>query len=122
MENALITDAEHNLVYYVDCKEYQDPMNPLAIRPRITDNTIWWEDTGQWGSQVKFTSIEKELTSDGSGNKIVITAISGGKVTLLPLTVRIYNEKVRAHAAGSPEFVNDEELQEYYLSTAFYNY
>lgn len=114
-----LTPEEQNQVYYVDSSKFPLALNPMAIRPKIHEGFIEWEDTSH-GTLVEFRSIKRESTPHG--NKISIEAKRGGIVILMPVTLEIFNKNVKEIVAGSPVFQSDQELKEYYLNTDFYAY
>lgn len=109
-------------VYYVEANQYT---NPIAIRPKIRNKRIEWEDTSTWGTSFRIVSIRTvppeslDPSHPTPPQSIEITTEEGFVIVLKELTVPIYNEKLKEWVAGSPEFKNDEELQHYYLTTDF---
>lgn len=119
MADIELTPDEMNQVYYVDSSNFPLALNPMAIRPKIHDGFIEWEDTSR-GTLVEFRSIKKEPTPQG--NKFIIEAKRGGVVKLVPVTLELFNKYVKEMVAGSPVFHTDKELIDYYLQTDFYAY
>jgi hypothetical protein len=112
--------ADINQVYFVECPERI--MNPIAIRPHIRPNSIWWEDTSR-GTSIQIEKIDIEPKDPNRPpTKIEIQTKDGQHITLTALTLNIFNSKVRDHVAGKPSFDNDEKLIKYYMETDFENY
>jgi len=113
-------------VYYVDAPEKMH-MNPVAIRPKIRENRIEWEDTSR-GTTFRTKKIEilnpktAEAGEKSVPNEIEILTGKDETITLQLLSLKIFNEKVRDRVAGKPEFHSDQELREYYLYTNFETY
>lgn len=126
------TDVGYNNVYYVNVKKGNLILNPVAIRPKIDNSNIIWEDTSN-GTSFELSKITK-IAFDGSEfkgtvaslpsvtkipNKIDIETDDGLEISLEALTLEIYNKSVKSRVYGSPAFANTEAVQKYYLSTTF---
>lgn len=105
-------------VYYVETS-LPDYANPLAIRPLVTGNEIAWEDTSSL-RQFMITSIQT-MPDDlkESPPKIIEVTTHNCTFTLKLLTLKLYNEKVKAHVAGQLSFDSEADLISYYLNTNF---
>lgn len=110
-------------VYYVTTDTLELSFNPLAIRPTLQRDVICWEDTDH-GKAVRFSHINKRgfLPNTKIPAPIEFTTFKGEIVTLSFLTLELYNECVKKQAAGSPSFNSTEELQHFYLTSAFYSF
>lgn len=115
-------DVSFNGVYYVESSISREP---VAIRPHLKNHFMEWGDTSR-GSHVELDSIKftpSPREQPGSiPEKIEILSKRGEKLTLIFLSLELYNNKVKKRVAGRPEFNSQEELQNYYLNTNFQAY
>lgn len=103
------------------------PINPIAIRPKFFFETqrIEWEDTSRGKnvaySSISFGDISKEDARQGEIPKVIEIVTENGLISLIFLTIRVFNQYVRSDVAigDSLVFENDEEIQRYYLNTIF---
>lgn len=105
---------QYNHVYYVEKQKGERSFSPVAIQPVVSGKRIEWQDTSR-GICLEITNINFEEDEE----KIDIVTTDGEAITLVMLTLELYNEKVKRHVTGSPEFHSTEELQNYYLRTNF---
>ena len=111
--------ASYEQVYYAETTNRDRPLNLIAIRPKIEGDHIEWEDTS-WGTRFEVMSIQfKQEKTDLFPQQIIISLKNGEAITLQKLTLSIYDEKVKHWVMGKIAFNSDEELQNYYLTTAF---
>jgi hypothetical protein len=110
-------------VYYIEVDGIPG-LDPLAIRPMTTgNNRIEWETTspGHWGmSGYDYEKLNIIPSQDAEKPKRIDIITENNVVTLTPLTLKTYNEKVRDKLAGKPEFNNDDELKQFFLQFNFY--
>jgi|ERR1700722_438586 len=115
----MISRNIYEQVYYVETTNPDRPLNLIAIRPKIIDKSIEWEDTS-WGTRFEAKTIEiNKGKNDIYPRVIVIYLKDGEKITLTKLILDIYNKSVKHWVAGKISFHSNEELQEYYLNTVF---
>ena len=109
----------YEAVYYVQSDEDELKVNPIGIRPHITNNMVWWDDTNP--SRGTSFSIKKinAVKGEKPPEKIEIITDEGKKVTLTYLTLDVYNKNIRDKVPGKPSFHNNKELQDFYLTTNF---
>lgn len=107
--------------YYVEGPPNM-PLNPIAIRPTITESIVEWADTSK-GRTLNLGEV-KNLKSFGETppEVIDITTQEGQHIKLVKLTLEIYNKKVKKRVIGSPSFNSDEALQKFYLESNFDRY
>lgn len=108
-------------VYYVECDDADEPIDPIAIRPTIQSHQVIWEDTGH-GRVFHTTKIEINTEDEMLPEKITIQTDKGYHITLVKMTLDLFDKKVKELAAGNPEFSSDKEIQDYYLHTNFNYY
>ena len=109
---------KYSQVYYAENLDGKE-INPVAIRPEIRPNVVFWEDTSR-GRMVKGTTILNEaVLGDAPPDVIEIASDREGRFRLEKLTKDVYDSKVKRRVAGSPDFASTEAIQEYYLTTNF---
>lgn len=102
-----------NHVYYVESDSI--PLNPIAIDPTIIKMTIAWDDTSK-GKTIEFTEIKYDEENPPKKIEIIV----GEKhLSLISLSLEIYNQFVRHRVAGEIEFNSDQAVQDYYQKTSF---
>jgi hypothetical protein len=104
-------------VYYVTSDDPKSSFNPIAIKPEFRESikTALWGDTSK-GKSVRYKSYEV----DDPKNPEKITIVTESEViTLVRLTLDIYNKFLKRHVAKQPSFSSDEELREFYLNHDF---
>ena len=102
-----------NHVYFVDSADF----NPVAIRPMIQKNHIFWEDTTmrEVALEIKDYHVKgKELVS--------IQTTNCETIAFKLLDKETYDNFVIHQVAGQPTFRSTKDLQKYYLETNFYAY
>jgi len=120
-EKPVVIDA----VYFV---ESEKPHNVIAVRPHLSHDSVWWEDTSR-GTEVRYTKLKvdgKDFTGvlSTTPNLLEMVLDDGSTCQLSKLTQKLFNEKVKYHVAGGETMIHnsDEDLQNYYLHTNFYLY
>ena len=107
-------------VYFVSCDDPKLRLDPIAIRPTFESLQVMWEDTGPGTIlDMKKSNISSESKKAKLPEKIKIETDDGKHITLIKMTLNLFNKHVRNQAAGNPDFHSDSELQEYYLNTNF---
>jgi|HubBroStandDraft_6_1064221.scaffolds.fasta_scaffold2372995_1 hypothetical protein len=104
-------------VYYVTSNDPKSSLNPIAIKPEVRESikTALWEDTSK-GKSVRYKSYQV----DDPKTPQKITIITDYEViTLVRLTLDIYNKFLKQHVAKQPSFSSDKELREFYLNHDF---
>lgn len=108
-------------VYLVQCEDLHVRLGPIAIRPTFKADLASWEDTGEGTviniKKVDFVNIESDLPE-----KIELLTNDTKKIFLSKMTLKLFNQHVKAQAAGHPIFHSDAEVQNYYLQTNFNYY
>ncbi|CRX37545.1 hypothetical protein [Estrella lausannensis] len=123
--------VQYEEVYYAETLTRGYTVNPLAIRPTLFQNTISWGDTSR-GTSKKIEKIvfvpesSNPLLSTGSDTSdrevpeaIHILTLEGEQLSLIRLTLQVYNENVRDRVAGKPVFQSDKEVRDHFLKTNF---
>lgn len=111
-----------NRVYYVHSPDPDLTLNLIAIRPRLMDHRIEWEDTS-WGTRFEIADIDMDKgETDEYPREIKIRTKEGQKIILSLLNLENYNRHVKEWVVGQKNFNSDEELQQYYLKTDFLSY
>ncbi len=105
-------------VYHVQSSDKEEVVNLIAIRPTYNKDLIVWEDTGR--GTIYSLKEPLEFPANETPDLISFKAKNGNTYTLTKMTIERYNQYVREHAAGMPNFATDEELQNYYLNANFY--
>lgn len=112
-------------VYYV---ESQNPgFNPIAIRPKIKEDQVEWEDTGH-GRAVSYSKLffdDKAVVPFLEApviapQRIKVVSKEGKTIELTKLTLDIFKSKVPAAKKENLNFKTDDDVQKYYLTTDFY--
>jgi hypothetical protein len=107
--NLLISPA----ALYVECQKVH---GPIAIRLRINEQF----KIGSWEDTVRNFSINIKKYQIFE-KKVEILDKDDAKWSFIPLTLKLF-EKVRAQLSPiSIKFLNDADLQNYYLTTDFTN-
>jgi hypothetical protein len=105
-------------VYFVEVPN-GDLANPIAIRPKIFENKVQWQDTARgkvlYSAQVV---IPKNLT-DAPPDLIEIVTREGNRYKLLKLTLDIYNAKLKSTVVKHPSFDSDASVQKFFLNSDF---
>lgn len=107
-------------VYYVTSDN--TPVNRIAIRPRINGKWITWATTGR-DKNIEISDIFISPNPDESEriipSIIEIRTAEGSRWRLEKITKEIFDKHIRDYVAGNPDFKDDQELQQYYLTTDF---
>ncbi len=99
-----------SVTYFVESDE--DPTALIARRPGLSDGYVWWEDTNrERGHEVKTIQVD--------GDVVTVATKSDRTYRFRPLTLALYDERVRAQVELSPTFESTEALQSFYRETAF---
>jgi hypothetical protein len=120
-----MNSAAHNQVYYVQTNENPTiRLGPLAIKPYTNNRNdiIKWTTTSPSfpGVSLKIENISILPLNEGSfSQKINVNTKNGDHIELIPLTMSIYNEKVRNRLFNSLDFDNEKDLQDYFLNSNF---
>ena len=119
-------------VYYLEPSQNHG-MNPIAIRPKIQQHYISWEDTGN-GRSVSYSAlyfdgdeIKAPFKSPKTLPQTIDVYTKGDKNSsakhfhLVQLTNKIFEEKLRGLVAceESLKFESDEAVRKHYLKTNF---
>lgn len=112
-------------VFYVDSPDIE--VGHIAIRPTFSLHKAKWEDTSAHGmivhlAQSSFNVEEYKKQPSVLPEKIVLISRDTETFTLQPLTLELYNEKIRDRAVGNKKFASTEELQKFYLDQDFMRY
>lgn len=110
--------VQYEDVYYVESAKKDSVINPIAIRPTIVGERIEWADTSR-GTYRKFKQIQIIPENQGSPEKIHILAKDDEQITLVRLTLDVYNRFLKHRVAGQPAFTSDNEVKQHYLTTNF---
>lgn len=115
-----VNSMKYEDVYYVEA-ENKKHLNPIAIRPKIFEDHIEWDDTSR-GGFAKYKEIKMEPSSGGSKenpNKIIVKTNEGDRIIFCRLNLDIYNDKVKEWVYDQPEFKSEKDLKEFYLDGMF---
>lgn len=100
--------AKHNRIWFVSCDD--DPTVLLAINPLFEmGKYISWFDTVKERKMLVHSVIEEK-----EGSIIFDRVLHSGEIwryRFVPLTLGVYEEKVRDKMLGSPSFTNKEEME-----------
>lgn len=96
---------DRNEIYFVESD--QDPTALLARRAGIDDGWVHWDDTVR-DRLHRVTEVREE------GELILVQTEAGFLYRFRPLTLELYDERVRANVELSPGFGSTEELREFY--------
>jgi len=108
------SEVQYEDVYFIENGAKAEIYGPIAINPTIFQHAISWNDTSG-NKQLKFSKIV-ELDN----KKILkITTKKGVEITLIALTLDLFNKSVKELVSGNPNFKNDQELKDYYLQGKF---
>lgn len=109
----------YEAVYYVNSPDVSLEVNPIGIRPHIGKDKVWWDDTNPTrGRSFRVKKVDIK-GADNPPKKIELITDEGKKVTLLYLTLEVYNQNVRDKVVGNINFNTNEEVQKFYLTTDF---
>jgi hypothetical protein len=100
---------DRQMIYFVECA--QDPTALIARRAGIDDGWLHWDDTNR-------DRMHRVLHVENEGETIRVYAERGFLYLFRPLTIELYNDKVREHVELSPMFGSTEELQDFYRNAA----
>src|SRR3989344_9177487 len=103
----------NKIIYYVSCPS--DSTVLIAMDLMLTEsNQLTWLDT------VKERSMAVEKVLENTENSFVFERSreeGGGIYTFVPMTLAIYNEKVKEHLLSPGDFKSEEELIEAFEKT-----
>ncbi len=96
----------------------------VAIRPKITDQRIEWNNTMRGVSYlIKSVHTEPSVSSEEDGKillrKITFETEEGKILNLSLLNLDLYHQYLQKWSAGKPDFPSDDTLQKFYLETNF---
>jgi hypothetical protein len=97
-------------VYFVESE--QDSTALIARFAGIREGFVFWDDT----NRERAHPVESWETK---GALITVRTQSGTEYRFRPLTLELYEERVKAQVELSPSFDSTEDLQAFYLSQSF---
>lgn len=92
-------------IYLVECD--RDPTALLARHAGIREGHVYWDDTNR-------ERLHRVQTVKQEGEVVSVETDRGSVYRFRPLTVELYDQKVRANVELSPEFKTTEELKAFY--------
>lgn len=122
---------QYEEVYYAETYTLGYTVNPVAIRPTLFQKTISWSDTSRGTSKkiekIRFIpedsnpllSAETDTSKRAIPDAIHILTPEGEQLSLVRLTLQVYNDNVRERVAGKPVFHSDDEIRNHFLKTNF---
>lgn len=114
-------------VYYVESSDPEKNYNPVAVKPSFYSDEIDqshieqrcdWNDTDR-GAHF-FYRITEGVNFDNKQKiprQFKLIGENGEEMTFTYLTKKIFEEKVAEKVWQKPNFLEDEELQDFYLHT-----